>query len=151
MQTWKMNNLALFDLSNVFEKIDDINNKSIVFGGDLICFLNPALKKKYLAKLIQIKDKFDLCVIWRIRNPNAKRYTFRKQHSSGYIRRRLDYFFISKVLQEFVKNPDVLAAFSTDHSPITFAFSSKSEGTRSKDLWKHNNSLCENSTYIISM
>ena len=67
---------------------------------------------------MQIKKKIDLCDIWRIRNPNTKHYTFCQQHSSGYCQRRLDYFFISNVLQESVKNPDVLAAFLTDHSPM---------------------------------
>ena len=151
---------TLSDLSNMLEKIDDINNKSIVFGGDFNLFFEAkleeqggylVLKKKSLAKLIQIKEKFDLCDIWRIRNPNTKRYTFRQQHSSGYIQRRLDYFFISNVLQESVKNPDVLAAFSTDHSPMMFSVFSKSEGKRGKDLWKHNNSLCEESLYIDSI
>ena len=61
-----------------------------------------------------------------------KRYTFRQQHSSGYIQRRLECFFISNVLQESVKNPDVLAAFLTDHSPIMFSVSSKSEGREVK-------------------
>ena len=93
---------TLSDLSNMLEKIDDINNKSTIFGGDFNLFLevklegqrgNPVLKKESLAKLIQIKEKFDLCDIWRIRNPNTKRYTFCQQHSSGYIQRRLDYVF----------------------------------------------------------
>ena len=56
----------------MLEKINDINNKSIVFGGDFNLFFeakldaqggNLALKKKSLAKLIQIKEKFDLCDI----------------------------------------------------------------------------------------
>ena len=37
------------------------------------------------AKLIYIKEKFDLYDIWRIRNPNTKRYFFTQQYSSGYI------------------------------------------------------------------
>ena len=54
----------LSDLSNMLEKIDDINNKSTVFGGDFNLFFeakleaqggHPVLKKKSLAKLIQIK------------------------------------------------------------------------------------------------
>ena len=106
------------------------------------------LEKKSLAKLIQIKQ-IDLH-IWRIRNPNTKRCTFRQQHSSGYIQTRLDYFSISTVLQESVKNLDVLAALSTDHPPV-FSFSSKSEGTRHNGLQKHSNSLCKNSTDISSM
>ena len=89
--------------------------------------------------------------IWRIKNLNTKGYTFLQQHCSSYIQRRLDYFFTSNVLQESEKNPDVLAAFSTDHLPIIFSLFSKSEGTRGKGLWKHNNSLCDKSTYINSM
>ena len=70
----------------MLEKIDDINDKTIAFGGDFKLFFeaklkaqggNPALKKKSLAKLIQVKENFDLCDIWRIRNPNTKLYTFR--------------------------------------------------------------------------
>ena len=50
----------------MLEKIYDANNKSIVFGGDFNLFFetkleaqgwNPVSKKKYLAKLIQIKEK----------------------------------------------------------------------------------------------
>ena len=54
----------------MLEKVDDINNKSIEFGGDFNLFFeakleaqegNPVLKKKTLAKLIQIKEKF-VCI-----------------------------------------------------------------------------------------
>ena len=48
---------------------------------------------------------------------------------------------MSNVLQKSVKNPDILAAFSTDHSLLTFSFSSKSKGTRLEGLCKHNNSF----------
>ena len=54
-----------------------------------------------------------------------------------------DLIIFSYDLQESVKDPDVLAAFSTDQI--------KCKGTRSKCLKKHNNSLCKNSTYINSM
>ena len=82
----------------MLEKIDDINNKSTVFGEDFnLSFAakleaqggNPVLKKKSLRKLIQIKEKFDLCDIWRITNPNTTRHTFRQQHSSGHIKEGL--------------------------------------------------------------
>ena len=58
---------TLSHLINLLEKIHDINNKSIVFGGDFNLFFeikleaqgeNPVLKKKYLAKLIQIRKNF---------------------------------------------------------------------------------------------
>ena len=40
---------------------------------------------------------------------------------SGFIQRRLAYFFVSNLLQESVNKTDVLAAFSTDHSPLLFS------------------------------
>ena len=80
----------------------------------------PVIEKRTIAKLIQITENLDLCDIWRIRNPKRKRFTFRQHHSTGFIQRRLDYFFISNSLQESTKTTDTLAAFSTDHSPITF-------------------------------
>ena len=36
---------------------------------------------------------FELCDFWRIWNPTGKRFPVRQNHISGYIQRRLDYFF----------------------------------------------------------
>ena len=75
-----------------------IAKKNIVFGGDFNSIFdqksggNPILKQKSLAKLIEIKETFFLCDIWRIRNANVRRFTFRQNHVSGLIERRLDFF-----------------------------------------------------------
>ena len=92
------------------------------------------MKKKSIAKLIQTKEKINLCDIWRIRNPKIKRFTFRQQHTSGFIQRRLDYFFVSNLLQELVNKTDVLAAFSTDHSPLLFSLDLDKDKNRGKGL-----------------
>ena len=70
-----------------------------------------SLAKKSLAKLTEIKETFYLCDIWRIRNPNVKRFAFRQNHVSGFIKRRLDFFLISNILQESIIKTDVLASF----------------------------------------
>ena len=70
--------------------------------------------------MIELTESFELCDIWRIRNPTEKCFTFRQNHISGYIQRRFDYFFVSNKLQESIKNTDILAYLSTDHSPIFF-------------------------------
>ena len=82
IHTQKMNNLARCLISVVLQKkVDDVNNKGIISGGDFnlsfACRLemqggNPVLKKNSFAKLIQLKRKFVLCDIWRIRKPNTK-------------------------------------------------------------------------------
>ena len=75
--------------------------KNIIFGGDFNLIFdckfnasgrNPILKKKSLAKLIEIKETLYSSDIGRIRNPNVKRFTFWQNHVSGFIKRRLDSF-----------------------------------------------------------
>ena len=46
---------------------------------------NLNIKNHSISKLIEIKEKMNLCDIWRIRNPKKKSYTFRQQHFSGLI------------------------------------------------------------------
>ena len=106
-----------------------------------------SLKKKKKAKLIEITENLDLCYIWRICNTKRKRFTFRQHHSTGFIQRRLDHFFISNSLQESVKTTDTLAAFFTDHSPITLFLCHLKEFPRDRGLWKFNKSLIKNENY----
>ena len=146
-------------LQKLLETFDDYNNKNIVFGGDFNLIFdskldasrgNPILKRKSLAKLIEIKETLCLCGIWRIRNPNVKRFK-RQNHVSGFIERRLDFFLISNVLQESIIKSDVLASFCTDHSPILFSLQLKDMPTRGKGFWKFNNSLISNDEYVEKM
>ena len=74
---------TLSDLVSIIDKVKDIQSKNIVLGGDFNVIFDislesfggiPCLKKKSIAKLIQIKEKFELCDIWRIRNPKIKRF-----------------------------------------------------------------------------
>ena len=85
---------TLSELVSIIGKAKDNQSKNIVLGGNFNVIFdfslerlggNPCLKKTSIAKLIQIKEKFDLCDIWRIRNPKIKRFTFRQQHISGFI------------------------------------------------------------------
>ena len=64
---------------------------------------SPLLKKHSLFEIIKLKETFNLCNIWRVRNPHKKLFTFRQKHFTGIIQRRLDYIFISNSLQESVK------------------------------------------------
>ena len=47
----------------------------------------------------------DLVDIWRIRNPDNKKFTWRQKNP--LIRRRLDYWFISGMLQEDVVKSEI--------------------------------------------
>ena len=108
----------------------------------------PKLKRKSLAKLIELREGYDLCDIWRVRNTKVKEFTFTQQHSSGFIQHRLDYFFISNGLQEFASITDVLTPISTDYSPVFFSLSQEKGNIRSKVFWKFNSSLIKDQKYI---
>ena len=79
--------------------------------------------------------------IWRIRNPNVRRFTFRQNNVSGFIERRL----------EPVVKTDILASFCTGHSPIFFSLKLKDMPSRGQGFWKFNNSSTSNSEYIEKM
>mgnify|MGYP001794690185 CR=1 FL=1 len=92
-----------------------------------------------------------MCDVWRVRNKNVKRYTFHQNHSTGFIQRRLDYFFISNELQESTIKADIIASFSTDHSPILFSIKFQDAPLRGKGTWKFNCSLLKNNEYVEKM
>ena len=84
---------------------------------------------------MELKDKFDLCDIWRIKHPKTKTYTFRQKHFSGFIQRRLDYIFVSQNLQERTRYVDILNAVATDHSPVFCSFVNSTEFRKGPGIW----------------
>ena len=113
-----LNNLHL-----LLDSLDIHQNKQIILAGDFNLFLDKTLeaeggsscfKKKSVAKLVKIKEHFDLCDIWRLRNPDVKQFTFRQKHASGFIQRRLDYLFIPNSLQDVITHADFFAALSAN-------------------------------------
>ena len=119
-----------YENNGVLKNFTKQTNKHIIMTGDFNLFFNskldaaggnPTLKRKSLAKLTKLKVTYDLCDIWRIRNKKVKQFTFTQQHSSGFIQRRLDYFFISNGLQKFASTTDILTPISTNDSPVLFS------------------------------
>ena len=114
----------------MLETIKDLYGKHIVLAGNFNFFFDTSLdsyggksilKRISVAKFTELKQRLDLCDIWRIRNPKIKIYYFRQKYVSGLIQIRLDYFYISNSIPVSIKNTDVLAFLLTDHSPITFS------------------------------
>ena len=107
---------VLDELTTILSNFENTLNH-VTFAGDFNIFFDasldakggtPTLNSRSINKLIELNEKFDLCDIWRIRNPKKRKYTLKQKHLSGIIQRRLDYTFISQNLQEYVKKPDVL-------------------------------------------
>ena len=91
--------------------------------------------------MIELKEEYDLCDIWRIRNPLEKSFTFRQNHFSVIINCRQDYIFISNKLQESSNKAMILPAFKTDHSSVSVIISNYNEIKPGPGLWKFNKFL----------
>ena len=76
---------VLNNMSVLLEKFDKIKKTQLIMTGDFNLFFdskldaqggNPTIKKKTLAKLIELKENYDLRDILRVRNTKSKRFTF---------------------------------------------------------------------------
>ena len=147
----------LQDVDNQLSTLSISLETTIAFAGDFNFYFdmgleatggNPTTKTQSIAKFINIKEKYDLCDIWRVRNPNAKKYTFRQRHHTGYLQRRLDYIFVSNHMQPNVNKTDIKIAISTDHSPVYMDINTDDGAVqRGPGFWKYNSSLKNDPNY----
>ena len=148
------------ELQSLLNFFDINQNKRITFAGDFNIFFSSKLearggkaipKRKSIIKFVDIKETLDICDIWRIRNFKRQNFTFRRNHSIGFIERQLDYIFVSNCLQEFFNYTDVLPAISTDYFPVLISLSNNNSGNNGRGLWKYNSSLVYDELYIENM
>ena len=76
---------VLNDLSELMKKINITRGKQIVLAGGFNLFFGsnleakggkPILKETFVTRMVELKEEYDLCGIWRIRNPLEKSFTF---------------------------------------------------------------------------
>ena len=79
----------LQNLSVMLENFDSFCSNNAIIAGDFDLFFskkleckcgNSYIKKHSVNQIIKILKTFDLCDIWRIRNPKTKSFTFRQKH-----------------------------------------------------------------------
>jgi exonuclease III len=124
-------------LKEMVEKINRIDcpiGTYIIWGGDFNVIFdidleaaggNASLKLNSIVTLETILLEHDISDIWRVRNLNTRRFTWRgvrqgrNSKSNQYIHRRLDFCFVLDELQPYVEQCDIIPAPSTHHSAIT--------------------------------
>lgn len=147
--------LTLSDL--ISEQGQSAPDCKILLGGDFNVTLDPALDcsggnpslKESVKFLEDIMMENDLVDIWRIRNPDNKRFTWRQKNP--IIQRRLDYWFISDMLQEDVVRCEIITPIKTDHLAIILEIDSLNDQQRGPSFWKFNNSLLEDPLFVQSL
>ena len=103
-------------------------------------------KKDVVTKIRELILDFNLVDIWRLRNPDKKRYTWKQ--NKPLVQRRLDYWLISDDFQDDVDKTGIISAIKTDHAAIVLQVNSVEKQPTGPSYWKFNSSLLEDPEYI---
>lgn len=127
------------------------NDKNLIIGGDFNMQLSELdhqnslwNKNSACAKLMSSME--DLIDLWRILNPNCRRYTWR--HNNPVIQTRLDFWIVATELLYNTSHCDIKPSIKTDHSLITLQLKANSDIKRGKGLWKFDNSLLSDDLFV---
>ena len=103
-------------------------------------------------KLDEINEKLDTIDIWRARNPDKTRFTFRQKQKQQIIQSRLDRLYISDTLQYNVSKTDILPSVRSDHSCVNLSLRPIDEFQKTgASFWKFNNSLLKNEKFTTGL
>jgi len=131
--------------------------QAIVLGGDLNMYLQPdidksgGLKETISDSTLQLQgllEHLDLIDIWRIRNPNIRKFTWRGNTKGGLVQSRIDYFLTSLSLAENITIVDILPGICSDHSILFMTLNVKGQERRGRGFWKFNASLLKDKEYV---
>ena len=134
-------------------------NDKIIMGGDFNFVPEPQLDRKggvpitltpkrtEISKLTQdIKEYMQIQDLWRIRNPETRRFTWRRTNPS--VKSRLDYWLTSTSLADHIEETDIVPFCQTDHSAILLKLKSIKGQQKGRGYWKMNNSFLSEEPYV---
>ena len=84
--------------------------------------------------------------IWCLKNPLAKRFTWRQK--SPRIHCRLDYFFVSDKMHDYITDMEIIPSIRSDHSAITLQIKSIQGFEKGRGYWKLNSSIIDNEDFV---
>ena len=149
-----------------FKRICNIADHVVVVG-DLNVALNPQLDRNTVQKIpsksakriLELMEELVLCDIWRIQNPEAKRFSWyrsnpqyhRDDPSCPVIQAsRLDYAIISQGLSDQIYNCFYIDGLMTDHSALVLTVDI-AQSERGRGYWKMNTSILTEPDFIVKM
>ena len=144
----------LTEINDILDKMELEEDTQLIWGGDINSFFdckldadrgNPKLKIQSITKLLSIMSDNDLCDIFRVRNPEMKRYTWCRK--TPFEQRRLDYFLVSDQLQNQIDHVDIIPSIQSDHSTLKLKVCGTKHSLKSPSYWKLNNSLLQDNAF----
>ena len=145
--------LDFFD--TILPLIDNSDINTIVGGGFNICLHNVDKSggrvepsSSYASRIKTFLEEYDYLDVWRLMNPDVKRYTWRESSRYGLVQSRLDYWFIPQHMLYNVKKTDILSSILTDHSMISLELYIGNSNNRGRGFWKFNCQLLTDTEYV---
>ena len=126
---------------------------NLIVGGDWNVTLQARDKKGgipwrptlYRDKLIAIMDDIGLIDVFRKLHPNERSFTY--ESKSLEVRSRIDFFLVSKSVENWVVKTNTKVSNAPDHKAVVLDLKILNE-KRGPGLWKFNNSLVEDNKYV---
>ena len=146
------------DLCNSIEGMNISNNDNIIMAGDWNSIQQVKIDKyggrelhcnTVVNSMRELLGQFDLVDIWRILNPEKRRYTFRQK--TPLILSRLDYYMVSNSLQDNIVKTDIIPSIWSDHSAITLFVKHLPPTKKGNGYWKFNSSLVSDNKYVTDL
>lgn len=131
--------------TEVMRMAETCNSTEYILSGNLNVALNAQLdrtnsslnKTKMVDAINRIMEHYDLCDVWRLRNPSLRKYTWRRNPSST-VASRLDYFLISHSLLSRITHCETSNSFGySDHTMISMHIV-QNVSTRGPGYWTFN-------------
>ena len=138
---------------DVRDKVRNLNCTFDIVGGDFNITMEPPKDRSEpcwynnnARKVIEEwKDSDNMIDIWRLRNPETRRFTWAKTKPK-FSWSRIDYFIISANTVNIVTDSDILPCVLSDHSAIKLEIESCSN-KRGPGSWKLNDKFLENEQF----
>ena len=132
-------------------------NQTLIIGGDWNTCISSSLDKSggrdiedsVTEEMKLLLSDLELVDIWRLKNPNTKRYTYRQR--KPLIQSRLDYFMVSSDVMDMTDQTQILASYCSDHSCVSLKLMCTPEEIRGPGFWKFNSTLLEDSDFVKSL
>ena len=140
----------------LFKKLTEHKNEEIVICGDLNLVMNPKMDHidsivnhhKAVNVLQEFMDTFMIVGIWRLQNPNERKYTWMKydKNKKKTLGSRIDLFLINYGLSANV-NSRIEPGIFSDHSLILLDLKLNTQ-SKGRGLWKLNTALLHDPKYV---
>ena len=125
-----------------FNTILDVNLDRTMAKKENKMLNNPRAAKSILAYM----DELSLEDVWRVRNPQLKRYTW-SRHKPSFVGSRLDYFLTDIEIAPWITNPKITTSVGLDHRQISLEVNQYAI-RKGKGAWKFNNSVLAEKEFV---